>query len=279
MNDRWYYETAACQPVGPVSTAELESLLSTGTVSPTDLVWTEGMPKWQPAGEVEGLGRPAAAHEPAAHVGVINHQLSTSSEYQTSTGGTSHPAEQTSSKVWYYHDGAHQVGPVAEHEMVEMIHSGRIQPTTLLWQDGTPSWVPASDSSLREALPNGPPPLPQTPPPIPVSAPTRHPPPHPTTHASRNPTSLVMPRNPPRSVGWMTFWGFMWPGLGQALCGQGSKGAVLMVASMFIGLLLSFTIIIPLGICVAGAIDANQVARRLSQGKPVGEWEFFPETQ
>ncbi len=49
--DAWYYSKAG-QQVGPVSRAQLEQLVASAQVSPTDFVWTNGMPNWQPAGQV-----------------------------------------------------------------------------------------------------------------------------------------------------------------------------------------------------------------------------------
>lgn len=74
----------------------------------------------------------------------------------------------------------------------------------------------------------------------------------------------------------MTFWGFMWPGLGQALCGQTQKGTVLMIVSFFLNLILLVTLIGPLAICIPSAIDAHRVAKSLASGKPVRKWAFFP---
>lgn len=50
------------QQYGPVSEEELKSWIAQGRVSPADLVWSEGMPAWTPAGSVAELGfTPAAA--------------------------------------------------------------------------------------------------------------------------------------------------------------------------------------------------------------------------
>jgi TM2 domain-containing membrane protein YozV len=88
---------------------------------------------------------------------------------------------------------------------------------------------------------------------------------------------LVVPRNPPRSIGWVTFWAFIWPGLGQLLCGQSTKGGVLMLVCLITCGLASATVIIPLVICILSAIDARKVAIRLANQKTVGVWEFFPQ--
>jgi hypothetical protein len=43
----WYYESQG-QQAGPVSQAQLSQLATTGSVLPLTLVWTDGMPDWQP---------------------------------------------------------------------------------------------------------------------------------------------------------------------------------------------------------------------------------------
>lgn len=46
----WFYESGGKQN-GPISEAELDSLIRAGTVTPRTLVWREGMADWQPLGE------------------------------------------------------------------------------------------------------------------------------------------------------------------------------------------------------------------------------------
>jgi hypothetical protein len=55
--DKWYYSWNG-EKIGPVSIAELERLVEDGTLEPTDLVWTKGMPDWQPASRVPALPFP-----------------------------------------------------------------------------------------------------------------------------------------------------------------------------------------------------------------------------
>src|SRR5688572_28217881 len=54
MADEWYY-TEKGQQRGPVTTAELRRMAAASRLSPTDLVWKEGLPKWVPAGTTAGL--------------------------------------------------------------------------------------------------------------------------------------------------------------------------------------------------------------------------------
>lgn len=68
MNDpaaEWFYAQAGRQE-GPVTLAELKAKAADGTLDPRhDLVWTQGMKDWKPAGEVDGVfERRVASDEP-----------------------------------------------------------------------------------------------------------------------------------------------------------------------------------------------------------------------
>jgi hypothetical protein len=65
MAAEWYYAKNK-QKVGPVTEAQLQELVRSGELSPTDMVWKQGMAKWQPAGAVDGLlpQSPPAPPEP-----------------------------------------------------------------------------------------------------------------------------------------------------------------------------------------------------------------------
>ncbi len=161
---------------------------------------------------------------------------------------------------WHYEQNNQPIGPVNEAQIKELIENGAIKIDTQVWNDGMEDWAAVSKTELKELLP-------VTPPPLKESSPQMN-----TPHG--NTKRMIQPRTLPSSVGWMTFWGLIWPGLGQLLCGQGSKGAVLMIASSFLHIMTGGVLSILL--CIIGAIDANMVARRLAIGKAVGEWEFFP---
>lgn len=55
------------------------------------------------------------------------------------------------------------------------------------------------------------------------------------------------------------------PGLSQMMLGQVGKGLILLLLGFFL----------PLVTNVIAAIDAYQIARKLKDGKTVGQWEFF----
>jgi TM2 domain-containing membrane protein YozV len=66
---------------------------------------------------------------------------------------------------------------------------------------------------------------------------------------------------------------FLLVGLGQMVLGQTIKGVVMLIVALVLGALTG---------CVAclvtfpvSAIDAYLIAKKLKEGKSVGEWEFF----
>jgi hypothetical protein len=46
---------------------------------------------------------------------------------------------------WYYTSGGQQQGPVEEQALKEMLSSGELQPTELLWREGMGNWQPAAN--------------------------------------------------------------------------------------------------------------------------------------
>src|SRR4051812_5281079 len=56
----WYYARSG-QQAGPVTLAALQGLVRSGEVSPSDLVWSEGMADWHPASAVAALSSHIAA--------------------------------------------------------------------------------------------------------------------------------------------------------------------------------------------------------------------------
>ena len=54
--DTWFYARSGQEQSGPVNFAELRELARNGGLDPRhDLVWSQGMADWKPAGEVDGL--------------------------------------------------------------------------------------------------------------------------------------------------------------------------------------------------------------------------------
>jgi TM2 domain-containing membrane protein YozV len=85
---------------------------------------------------------------------------------------------------------------------------------------------------------------------------------------------LIYPRNPPHDPTLMAiFSGLLIFGLGQMVVGQVSKGLVILVGNIVLACCtmgISLLVTWPLG-----AVDAYLIAKKLREGRPVGEWEFF----
>jgi hypothetical protein len=60
---------------------------------------------------------------------------------------------------WYYNSNGQRMGPVSESEIRSLAATGRLSGPDLVWQAGTPDWVPASSVA---GLFSGPPPLPSS---------------------------------------------------------------------------------------------------------------------
>lgn len=50
----WYY-TRGAEEHGPVSLRDLQGLALAGQLGPEDFLWSDGMPDWLPAGQVQGV--------------------------------------------------------------------------------------------------------------------------------------------------------------------------------------------------------------------------------
>jgi hypothetical protein len=70
-NARWYYADANNQPVGPLTTDALQSLLQGGTISLDTLVIQEGGTEWQPLRTIISLTPPAAPPAPQPQKEVV----------------------------------------------------------------------------------------------------------------------------------------------------------------------------------------------------------------
>jgi hypothetical protein len=69
------------------------------------------------------------------------------------------------SMQWYYSKNGTQLGPVAQGELISKLASGEVSPADLVWKDGMPDWVPASQvAELRQNMPAPPTPYPASPP-------------------------------------------------------------------------------------------------------------------
>ena len=61
---KWFYGRGG-QQTGPVSSIEMRELVMRGQITPTDMVWREGMPNWIPAHQAADILPPSQAAAPA----------------------------------------------------------------------------------------------------------------------------------------------------------------------------------------------------------------------
>ena len=96
MAIEWYYSKAG-QQQGPVSTQQLQRLLATGQLQPTDPVWKQGMAGWTPANQIQGLipssapstaPQPPAAPQPQPFTPVQERTPSVASRYRRRRAGS-----------------------------------------------------------------------------------------------------------------------------------------------------------------------------------------------
>jgi hypothetical protein len=113
---RYYYRHNNKQ-FGPVSAEELKAAGTSGGLAPDDLVWKEGQPSWIPAAKVRGLfpSPPEAAL----------------------------PSPAPDGPQFYGARNGKQFGPLSLDHLKSMARGGQLQADDLVWQQGTPNWVPA----------------------------------------------------------------------------------------------------------------------------------------
>ena len=70
MAGDWHYSVSG-QRHGPISSSELKRLADNGQLSPTDLIWKEGLTNWMPASSVKGLFTATAAPPPLPPAGQL----------------------------------------------------------------------------------------------------------------------------------------------------------------------------------------------------------------
>jgi len=77
---------------------------------------------------------------------------------------------------------------------------------------------------------------------------------------------MILTENPNTTLAMVL--SFFFPGVGQMILGQTTKGAVMLGASIFTGYMCGILSII-------GAIDAHKIGKKMEAGRAVEEWEFF----
>ncbi len=89
MAEKWYYSREG-QQRGPLTPTQIKELVAAGKLTPTDLIWKEGLESWIPASRLKGL----FSQETLAESGAQESQLAvnTGARTMTARAESDHPA-------------------------------------------------------------------------------------------------------------------------------------------------------------------------------------------
>jgi GYF domain 2 len=134
----WHYQRGS-KTQGPVLASRLKQLASRGELSPTDLVWKDGMPKWVPAQKLKGLFPAPTAGGNGASAQVTP---ATVNPTLKPTPMLVHPAGPSDPRFYCLVDGK-PFGPLTWKEMQGHVASGQLELMDQVWVEGAPQWVAA----------------------------------------------------------------------------------------------------------------------------------------
>jgi uncharacterized membrane protein YhaH (DUF805 family) len=121
--DVWFY-THDGEKIGPVTFGYLQDKAKSSAIQPLlDMVWTDGMDEWRPAGEIEGLF-----------------------EFHAPSVDSPNPADYSRPDVWFYtHDGE-KIGPVTFGYLQDKAKKSAIHPRIdMIWAPSMDEWRPAGE--------------------------------------------------------------------------------------------------------------------------------------
>ena len=110
----WYYSQDGRRQ-GPVEHSEIQQLLLTERISKDSLVWTKGMPTWEPASGLGAFG----------------------SDDDSATRGKRSESE------WHYADGDDRHGPIDQESLQRLLREGQLSSRLLVWRKGMADWSTA----------------------------------------------------------------------------------------------------------------------------------------
>jgi hypothetical protein len=156
-SDAWFLR-ARGRVLGPFTRAQLESMRDRGQLSQFHEV-SRDRRAWISAAQVPEFFAGAAG---GAAIGIgaeMSEPVYTVVE-QAGTGSANTPLE--SGPGWFYARGNGHNGPIQLADLQRMVDAGDIGPSTLVWRNGLPNWLPAHQvSELRfpvsAPVPAGPP--------------------------------------------------------------------------------------------------------------------------
>lgn len=167
----WYYADADSKQKGPITAAAFRQLWDEADVDGMTLVWTPGMPSWQPVSETPALraklvggdddDNDADAEAAAGNSSAAVHSSSAAvaAHADPSASASSGSAAPTAAGVapggYLYADvtSGKQLGPLAPDALRAMVEAGYVAATTLVWRPGMLGWQPLSE--VAELQPAG----------------------------------------------------------------------------------------------------------------------------
>jgi hypothetical protein len=140
MGIQWFYAKNG-QQFGPLNAQALKQLADKGELSPSDLVWKEGMTKGKVASKIVGLFTDTSQGQSTATVSQPPSPPTT-----TASAYSSAPPPPPIPPVWHVRtpDGK-QYGPLTGSELKDYLKRGTITADSFVWQTGWPQWRPASE--------------------------------------------------------------------------------------------------------------------------------------
>ena len=125
----WYYTDGSSQQ-GPLTEAQLGTLLQRGQVTFSTLVWREGMQEWSPLSQAgfNAFPQPLEAPEPMT-VPVPAAQPTVAR------------AAEMDRQIWFYRRGREQVGPLTARALKTMLHQGKVSYETMVRNKGLEQWI------------------------------------------------------------------------------------------------------------------------------------------
>ncbi|MHB1560289.1 MAG: GYF domain-containing protein [Isosphaeraceae bacterium] len=137
-SDDWFMR-ARGRVLGPFTLAQLLSLRDRGQLSQFHEV-SRDRRAWAPAGRTAELFGGGLSPDGASAADVADQLV-----YDVVDESATTPTDRvtTASSGWFYSYGAGHQGPVELTALQHLASSGAIGPTTLVWRNGLPSWVPA----------------------------------------------------------------------------------------------------------------------------------------
>lgn len=131
MSNETYYVKIRGRVLGPFLPDRLLEMAKSGKLSRSNMISTNN-DHWQKAGEYPELFGNATTHDTAP----VTENTAQSSEPAT--------PDVQEERIWHYGVNGNSSGPEPQSKIYELIQTGQLAKTDLIWRDGMPEWKPVS---------------------------------------------------------------------------------------------------------------------------------------